>query len=144
MMRVYLRIAALGMLAALITGGAAAVRAGDAKVHGSISWLESLPKAKTVAKKQKKVIMADFGAEWCGPCKKMLETTYREQDVVELSKKFVPLLVDADRQSGLAAKYDVDAVPTVIFMDAKGKVLLRSTGYQEKEEMLKLMNAAMK
>src|SRR5205085_1442911 len=93
------------------------------KAHGPIAWKESLDEAKKIAAKEKKVIFVDFWAEWCGPCKKMLATTYKDKDVVARSKKFVPVLLNYDKQKALADKYNISAIPAVIFMDAKGKVL---------------------
>jgi thioredoxin len=115
-----------------------------AKKHGPIAWTESLPNAQKQAVKDKKVVMVDFWAEWCGPCKQMLATTYKDKAVVTQSKKFVPVLVDVDKQASLAKKYNVEAIPTVIFMDGKGKVLGRSVGFVDKTAFLKLMNDAAK
>src|SRR5579863_1524252 len=114
---------------ALAVGGLQVVRAGDdsgTKKHGPIPWTESLDGAKKVAAKDKKVMMVDFWAEWCSPCKQMLATTYKDKTVVERAKQFVPVLVNVDKQADVAKKYDVSAIPTVIFMDGKGKVLVRS------------------
>ena len=115
-----------------------------AKAHGPIAWTESLPQAQKTAAKEKKVIFIDFWATWCGPCKQMLSTTYQDKDVVARSKQFVPVLVDADKQQSLLQKYKVEAIPTVIFMDAKGKVLVRSTGFADRASFLKLMDEATK
>lgn len=125
-------------------GGRAAGEESAAKKHGPIAWIESLPKAQKAAQKQKKVILVDFYAEWCGPCKEMLATTYKHKEVVARSKKFVPVLIDVDKQQGLAAKYEVEGVPTILFLDAKGKVLLRSVGYLDADSFLKLMDEAAK
>ena len=113
-----------------------------AKAHGPIAWTESLPNAMKSASKDKKVIMVDFWATWCGPCKQMLATTYKDKAVVEKAKQFVPVLVDVDKQGALAKKYGVEAIPTVIFLDGKGNVLGKSTGYVPSGDFLKLMTEA--
>jgi len=132
----------------LAVGGLQAVRAGAeesaAKKHGPIPWTESLDGARKVAAKEKKVVMVDFWAEWCGPCKQMLATTYKDKTVVERAKKFVPVLVNVDKQQNLANKYSVESIPTVLFLDVKGKVLVRSVGYLGREDFLKLMDEAAK
>ena len=116
---------------------------GAAKKHGPIAWSESYEKAVKMAAKDKKLIMADFWAEWCGPCKQMLKTTYRDKNVVARSKKFVPLLINIDKQQALAAKYQIEAIPTVLFLDAKGKVVYRTEpGYQSAGGFLKSMDEA--
>src|SRR2546430_2635998 len=86
-----------------------------AKSHGPIAWKESLAEAQKIAAKEKKVIFIDFWAEWCGPCKQMLATTYKDKQVVSRSKQFVPVLINIDNQKEIAKKYNIEAIPTVIF-----------------------------
>jgi thiol:disulfide interchange protein len=117
---------------------------GAPKGAAGITWSSSLTEAQKSAAKSKKVIMVDFGADWCGPCKKMLATTYKDKSVVAKAKNFVPVLIDIDKQAAVARKYNIEAVPTVIFMDAKGKVLARTLGYQDAAEFVKTMNDAQK
>lgn len=126
-------------------GSRAASEESPAKKHGPIAWVESFEKAQQMAKKKNRVLMVDFWAEWCGPCKQMLNTTYKNKAVVARSKKFVPVLVDFDKNADLAKKYEVEALPTVLFLDSSGeKILLRVEGYRSASEFLKLMDEAMK
>ena len=115
-----------------------------AKKHGPIAWVEKLDEAKKIAAKEKKIVFMDFYADWCGPCKQMLATTYKNPDVVARSKKFVPALINVDKNKELAEKYQISAIPAVLFLDGKGKVIVRSDGYVEAPEFLKLMDAAVK
>lgn len=137
-----------GLAAALVIAGGIAVYAladeSAAKKHGPIAWVESLKDAQKTAAKDKKVIFVDFYADWCGPCKQMLATTYKDSKVVERSKKFVPVLIDVDKQQSLAQKYQVDSIPTVVFLNAKGKVLAKNVGYADTDAFLKLMDDAQK
>ncbi len=72
----------------------------------------------------------------------MLRTTYQDRAVVARSRRFVPVLVNFDKQGDLAKTYGVDALPTVVFLDSRGKVLLRSVGYTRPQDFLKLMARA--
>jgi thiol:disulfide interchange protein len=144
------RVWRAGIAGAVVTALAVALmpgaRAGEgaAKKHGPIAWTESLAVAQKRAAKEKKVVLADFWAEWCVPCKKMLATTYKEKEVVARAKKFIPALIDFDKNKEVAKKYNIEALPTLLFLDAKGNVLVRSTAYLNKADMLKLMDEALK
>jgi thiol:disulfide interchange protein len=116
----------------------------DLKKHGPIAWQGSLQAAMKIAAREKKPIFIDFWAEWCGPCKAMLATTYKDKAVVARSKQFVPVLINADEQSKLLEKFGISGIPTVVFLDAKGKVLLQTTGYESGPEFLKTMSQAAK
>ncbi len=121
-----------------------AARAQDAaKDHGPIAWTESLENAKKTAAKEKKIIFVDFWATWCGPCKQMLKTTYQDKQVVERSKKFVPVLVNFDKEPDLVKKYKISQIPVVMFLDAKGNVLKRAE-FLDAKGMLKVMDEVSK
>lgn len=63
------------------------------------------------------IILVDFFATWCGPCKMMspiLEEFSTEQSDVAVAK------VDIDQSRELADRYDITGVPTMIlFKDGK-------------------------
>lgn len=56
----------------------------------------------------------------------------------------MPVLINIDKQQDLARKYGVEAIPTVIFLDAKGNVIGRSRGAVPAPAFLKLMGDAQK
>ena len=120
----------------------AAMGAEDAaKEHGPIAWTESLPAAMKTAAKEKKIIFLDFWAPWCGPCKRMLKTTYQNKEVVERSKQFVPVLINTDAQPELTKKFGISTIPAVIFLDAKGNVLKKpEPQYLDAKALLKVMS----
>ncbi|XP_068647931.1 thioredoxin H-type 1-like [Aristolochia californica] len=80
----------------------------------------------------KKLVVVDFTASWCGPCK------FITPILVELAKKLHDvnfLKVDVDELKEVAAEWTVDAMPTFIFLK-EGKEIDRLVGAR-KEELLK-------
>lgn len=56
------------------------------------------------------VVLVDFFAEWCGPCKMLAPS------LEELSAEGYQIYsVDIDREQELAAEYGVLSIPTLIF-----------------------------
>jgi thiol-disulfide isomerase/thioredoxin len=64
---------------------------------------------------QTRVLLVDFTATWCQPCKAMERTTWRDERVVEwVVRNAIAIQVDIDTQPALATRFGVLAVPTVI------------------------------
>jgi thioredoxin 1 len=78
-------------------------------------------------------VMVDFGAEWCGPCKRLdpiLEKLNQEWD-----GKVRMVRLDVDMNGGVAAQYQVMTLPTLIlFKD--GKEQERLFGLQSRERII--------
>ena len=72
-----------------------------------------------------KLMMVDFWANWCGPCR-MLGPVI-EQLAEQYGDKAVIGKVDVDEQGELAMRYGVMSIPTVIFFK-DGKEIDRKVG----------------
>lgn len=79
----------------------------------------------------KGVVVVDFGANWCGPCKSLLPIL---DEVVseDSSKKIVK--VDIDEQEELAKEYKIMSVPTLLVFK-NGEVVDKSVGLIQKDEV---------
>lgn len=83
------------------------------------------------AKKEKKIIFVDAYTTWCGPCKQMANTTFKDSIVGKLfNDNFISLQIDMEKEEGFAfgKKYPVTAYPTIFFIDKDGKVMKKAVG----------------
>ena len=77
------------------------------------------------------VVVVDFGANWCVPCKSLVPIL---EEVVEEdpSKKIVK--VDIDEQEELATQYKIMSVPTLLVFK-NGEIVDKSIGLIQKQEV---------
>ncbi|GBP29667.1 Thioredoxin-2 [Eumeta japonica] len=67
-----------------------------------------------------KLVVIDFMATWCGPCK-MIGPKLEEM-AAEMADSIVVLKVDVDECEDIAAEYDVNSMPTFVFLKQGKKV----------------------
>lgn len=102
-------------------------------------WTKALAKAK----KEKKLIFLDAYTTWCGPCKMLKRNTFPDKAVGEFfNKNFVNVELDMEKGEGLAvaAKFGVNAYPTLLFADAEGNMVTFTQGYMEAKQLLEFGN----
>lgn len=84
------------------------------------------------AEVEKKVVMVDFFTTWCGPCKKLDATTWKDPDVVAwLGQKTIALKLDAEVEVELAKRFSIASYPTMLFVRPDGTEVDRIVGYRE-------------
>ncbi|MFZ4395748.1 MAG: thioredoxin family protein [Kiritimatiellia bacterium] len=127
------------MVAALLLCVGVAVAAPPAK---SAKWQDDFSLAQSQAKKEGRPILADFtGSDWCGWCIKLDKEVFSQKAFQDYAASNLVLFVaDYPRRKklsaktqkqneGLQGKYQIQGFPTVLLLDAEGKVL-EQTGYQ--------------
>jgi thioredoxin 1 len=78
------------------------------------------------------VMMVDFWAEWCGPCRAIGPVL---EDLAKSSGGAVTLAkVNVDENPGLAARYGIRSIPTILFVK-DGKVLDQVVGAVPKTQI---------
>ncbi|MBQ3213862.1 MAG: thioredoxin [Clostridia bacterium] len=88
-------------------------------------------------KKNDKIVLVDFYATWCGPCKMLAPVL--EQVADEVKEKAVIGKLDIDESLDIAKEFNVMSVPTMIlFKD--GKEVDRIVGLRQKAQILEAIN----
>jgi thioredoxin 1 len=84
------------------------------------------------------LLLVDFFADWCGPCKMMqpiLEDTARQ-----MGEKVKIIKVDVDKNPLAASKFQVRGVPTLILFH-KGKVVWRQSGVVPAHQLTQIIQS---
>ncbi|PRO64947.1 thioredoxin [Alkalicoccus urumqiensis] len=83
------------------------------------------------------VVLADFWAPWCGPCK-MIAPVLEELDG-DMGDKVKIVKLDVDENQETASKYGVMSIPTLLVMK-DGEVVDQVVGFKPKEELENTLN----
>ena len=83
-----------------------------------------------------KLVLVDFSAEWCGPCQTLAPILKDLKD--ELGEILSIIKIDVDKNQPVAAKFQVQGVPTLILY-RDGEQVWRQSGLLTKSELLQIV-----
>ncbi|WJX09271.1 hypothetical protein P8452_05833 [Trifolium repens] len=94
-------------------------------VHTVESWKEQIQKGND----SKKLIVVDFTASWCGPCRFISPIL---ADIAKKTPQAIFLKVDVDELKSVAEEWSVEAMPTFLFLK-EGKEVDKVVGAKKEE-----------
>lgn len=86
---------------------------------------------------QDQLVLVDFYADWCGPCKMMSPILQETKSIVKDNVKIIK--INVDQYQDLASEFMVRGVPTFILFK-KGKMLWRQSGMLSKSQLIEIIN----
>ena len=85
------------------------------------------------------VVLVDFYADWCGPCKMI--SPILEELAKEYEGKVTIVKVNVDENGDIAGRYGVMSIPNLVLFK-NGDVVEQVVGFQPKNQLQALLNSA--
>lgn len=84
-----------------------------------------------------------FRARWCRWSVELAASAAADPRIVALSRRFVCVTVDADRDAATCRTFGVDAFPTVLLVEADGSELHRAVGAAAADSLAQAMRGVL-
>lgn len=91
---------------------------------------------ESVVKQSDKLVVIDFWAQWCGPCRQI--TPIIEELSTEYDERAVIGKVNVDESNEITSKFSIRNIPTVLFLK-NGEVVDKLVGAQSKSKFVDII-----
>jgi thiol:disulfide interchange protein DsbD len=115
----------------------------------AITWERDPAAAQSLAQRESRPMVIDFGATWCPACEELAHVTFRAPEVACAARdgRFVTVKIYEDdnpppNYDQLRSQFDVRALPTVVVLDSHGHEVARETQFVPATRMASLLHRA--
>ena len=91
---------------------------------------------KNEVETSEKMVLIDFFATWCGPCKMVSPIV---DEIADENENIKVCKVDVDREPELAQAFGVTSIPTLVVVKG-GKITSQAVGYRNKNDILSMLD----
>lgn len=108
----------------------------------AIKWEHTNNSPQNLANDAGKNTLLFFTGKWCSPCQIMKREVFADTEVMKIiNSQVIPIQIDIDNPDTKAfvTHYKIEATPTTMVIDSKGKVLDVAVGKIEKKKFLKMI-----
>lgn len=110
-------------------------------VNAQQKWISNYDLAKSEAINTGKLMVVDFWADWCNPCKVMEKEFWNNPDISILYENFVPVKINVDNDRNTPELFSVAGIPKVVIALPDGTVLWEKTGYGYGDDFSDIINS---
>jgi YHS domain-containing protein/thiol-disulfide isomerase/thioredoxin len=90
----------------------------------SVSWRNNLDAAKIEATQSGKLVLLHFYTTTCGPCKLLDQNVFSQPQLGDdIERNYVPVKINAEENTAIAAAYRIERVPSEIVLNSQGNVV---------------------
>ena len=104
------------------------------------TWQEALKKSS----EDKRLIFLNISTSWCSWCKKLKQQVFHDKKVgIYFNNNFINVELDGDKGEGkrIAGKFGVSNYPALFIMNSDEIPLISSEGFQNSEDLLKMVES---
>jgi thioredoxin:protein disulfide reductase len=116
---------------------------------GGVAWVPYSAAKLQQASADHHAVMIDFTADWCGPCRRMQRTTFRDPRVINQTNQVAMIRADLTSESSpevekIRKDFGIWGVPTILFLGPDGRehTELRQVEYVDADKLLGLLEKA--
>lgn len=97
-----------------------------------IKWHNNLKAAYKVARAQDKPLLILFSASWCTYCHKLIRESLSDKKMVAfVEQRFVPVLLDFDKDNAIAKVLEVESLPCTVILSPEADLLSQFNGFHK-------------
>jgi thioredoxin-related protein len=103
-------------------------------------WFKDYGEALKEASENLKPVFLYYSAVWCSWCREYEKVLSDPEVRSLLSRKFVPLVLDADRDRKLFYNHGGRGTPFTVILDSRGRKILAFHGAMKKEDLIEVLS----